>query len=206
MSAGDAKPVYIATGAYSVGKTTTLNWLEQVHGLRVHPEAHGQAVSALGSRSYGHPPDQAFHRLEDPNHMCPMCNPREFCGMVIDIQHRTEREARTGDFLERGVFDAIEFYLRNSGASGEAIVPKGPGSDLMDPGWEPAAPYAKVYLFEVMPELQQQKWGKDRDQRVREALFIQDRLDQMYRSRGYDICLIRAGTVAERARQILATL
>ena len=192
-------PVFIATGAYSVGKTTTLRWLSEHRGVTVHAEAHPQAVAALGERSLGHPPGQPFSRIDDPAHFCPACHPRAFCDQVVALQHRIEAAASPWDLLERGVYDPVEFCLRLGGAPASAIEDEA----CLDPAWRPLRPYARVFLFEVMPELQQPKWGRTADARVAEALMIEGRLERIYATRGYDIVRIAPGRVEERAARVL---
>ena len=69
--------------------------------------------------------------------------------------------------------------------------------------WRPLRPYIRVFLFEVMPELQQPKWGKTAEERVAEARVIEGRLERIYATRGYDIVRIAPGPVEERAARVL---
>ncbi len=82
----------------------------------------------------------------------------------------------------------------------------GAGDDGPRPDWRPIAAYVKVLSFDVMPELQSVRWGKSAEQRTREAIAINDRLDRMYRAAGFEVVHIEAGSVEARAAQVLAHL
>ncbi|PRP93311.1 hypothetical protein ENSA5_43330 [Enhygromyxa salina] len=181
-------PVYIATGAFDCGKTTTLEWLREHHGLRIHGEAHLRALASWGDRTAGHPPDRGFTRIEDPEHSCPMCRPRAFAERVLEEQRAIEGSAQPGDILERGYLDPIEMLLRNSG---------GPR-----PAWTPIARYARVFLFEVMPALQRPRWGKSVERRIAEAQAINERLERMYGEAGHEVVRIGPGAVEARAARL----
>lgn len=187
-------PVVVVTGAFDCGKTTTLEWLRDHHGLRIHTEAHLTALDRLGDRKLGHPAGQGFTRIDDPGHLCPMCRPFEFAEMVLSEQAAIERAAQPGDILERGWLDPIEMLLRNAGQNGP------------QPAWPPIARYVQVIVFEVMPELQRPRWGKPALQRVGEAQAIHERLIRMYRSAGYPVAMIPSGNVETRARRMLELL
>ena len=202
MTRGTGASVFVATGAFSVGKSTTLRWLQEHRGAAVHAEAHPQVVASLGERSKGHPPDRPFRRIEDPAHFCPLCRPREFCDRVIALQRAIERNASPGDLLERGIFDPIEFYLRHTGAPASALDPGGAGSRSIDEQWRPVADYSRILLFEVVPEVQRPKWGKSAEERIAEAHAVEARLERIYSARGYDVVRIPPGNVAERAERI----
>ncbi|MCC6558339.1 MAG: ATP-binding protein [Polyangiaceae bacterium] len=184
-------PVVVVTGAFDCGKTTTLEWLRDRHGLRIHGEAHLRALSLLGDRTRGHPPDRGFSRIDDPAHFCPMCRPFEFAELVLAEQRAIERAAGPGDILERGYLDPIEMLLRNTGDG----APR--------PAWAPVARYARVILFEVMPELQRPRWGKGAARRVAEAAAINERLAGLYRAAGHEPIRIPPGSVEARAARLL---
>jgi predicted ATPase len=188
--------VIVVTGAFDCGKTTTLEWLRDHHGLRIHGEAHLRALASLGDRTLGHPPDRGFYQLDDPEHLCPMCRPWEFAERVLTEQRAIEAVARAGDLLERGHLDPIEMLLRRTGAADSA--PR--------PSWTPVARYRRVILFEVMPELQRSRWGKPVAQRVDEAVAINERLARLYRAAGYELVTVAAGSVEDRAARVLALL
>lgn len=187
-------PVVVVTGAFDAGKTTTLEWLRDHHGLRIHGEAYLSVLAGLGDRKLGHPPGQGFAKIEDPEHFCPMCRPFEFAELVLAEQAAIERAAEPGDILERGWIDPIEMLLRNT------------GDDAPRPAWIPVARYARVIVFEVMPELQRSRWGKSAEVRVAEAMIINARLIALYRDAGYEPILIPAGSVAARGRRLLEIL
>jgi predicted ATPase len=188
------KPVVVVTGAFDVGKTTTLEWLRDHHGLRIHGEAYLTALAKLGARKLGHPPEQGFTPIADPEHFCPMCRPFEFAELVLAEQAAIERCAEPGDILERGWIDPIEMLLRNT------------GDDAPRPAWTPVARYVRVIVFEVMPELQRPRWGKSTAERVTEAEAINQRLAKFYRDAGYDPIAIPPGTVELRAQHVLEIL
>jgi predicted ATPase len=196
LSMIEPKHVAIVTGAFDCGKTTTLEWLRDHHGVRIHSEAHLRALALLGERTAGHPPDQGFVRIDDPAHFCPMCHPWEFAELVLAEQREIEIVARDGDVLERGYLDPIEMFLRNTRAS----------DDAPRPSWTPVARYRRVILFEVMPELQRPRWGKPAAQRVAEAVAINERLARHYRAAGFEVVAIPPGTVEYRAALLLAEL
>jgi predicted ATPase len=189
-------PVVVVTGAFDCGKTTTLAWLRDHHGLRIHDEAHLRALAGLGDRTAGHPPDRGFEAIDDPAHFCPMCRPWEFAELVLAQQRAIELAARPGDILERGDLDPIEMLLRNTNAP----------DDAPRPSWSPVARYRRVILFEVMPELQRPRWGKSAARRVAEALAINERLARLYRAAGHELISIPPGTVRQRAQSLLAAL
>jgi predicted ATPase len=191
-----AKHVTVVTGAFDCGKTTTLEWLRDHHGVRIHGEAHLRALALLGDRTAGHPPDRGFSRIDDPAHFCPLCRPWEFAELVLAEQRAIEIAARDGDVLERGYLDPIEMFLRSTNAS----------DDAARPSWAGVARYRKVILFEVMPELQRPRWGKSAAQRVAEARAINERLARLYRAAGFDVHTIPAGPVERRAALLLYVL
>ncbi|WP_438017844.1 ATP-binding protein [Sorangium sp. So ce315] len=183
------KRLFVATGAYSCGKTTTLRHLASTRGHRVHGEAHRRVLDELGARTHGHPPDAPFRPIDAPEHVCPLCRKREFAARVLETQKTIEAEARSGDWLERGYLDPVEYYLRTSG---EQEYPWPPG----EPAFER---YALVFLFAVMPELQAPRWGRSREERAAEAERINRRLGAMYRAAGFEVVDVAPGTVEERA-------
>jgi predicted ATPase len=186
--------VFVATGAFDCGKTTTLEWLREHHGVRIHTEAHLLALARLGARTGGHPPEGEFRVIDDPEHSCPMCRPWEFAELVLDEQRNIELAAQPGDLLERGFVDPIEMLLRRTGAA----------DDAPRPSWTPIARYVRVLSFDVMPQLQSPRWGKSAAERTRDAIAINERLDRMYRAAGCEVVHIEAGSVEARAAQVLA--
>lgn len=197
MSPGAAPELYVVTGASGVGKTTTLRWLRDHDGIRFHGEAHTGMVRSLGARAHGHPPDAPFRRIDDPGHFCPLCRGREFREMVVAAQKALEAGAATGDFVDRGILDPIEFFLRHSGAP-DAAIPDG--------DWQPVGRYRTIFLFEVMPELQRPKWGRSAEERIAEALMIEQRLARIYASRGHDVVRVPPGDVAWRASFVASSV
>lgn len=193
---GPDKPLFVATGAFDCGKTTTLTWLRDRHGLRIHAEAHLRALARLGARTAGHPPGQGFTRIADDGHFCPMCRPWDFAELVLAEQRAIETAAQPGDLIERGYLDPIEMLLRNTGAP----------DDAPRPGWIPVSHYAVVMCFEVMPELQSPRWGRDAKTRAEQAWNINERLIRLYRAAGHEVVIIEAGSVEARAAQVLAWL
>jgi predicted ATPase len=185
------KPVFVVTGAFDCGKTTTLEWLRDHHGVRIHGEAHLAALERLGDRKLGHAPGQGFTPIVDPEHFCPMCRPREFAELVLAEQAAIETAAEPGDILERGFLDPIEMLMRNA------------ADDVRRPQWIAIARYVRVILFEVMPELQRPRWGKCAATRVAEALAIQARLASLYRDAGYHLVSIPPGSVEARGARLL---
>ncbi|MFV8749373.1 ATP-binding protein [Nannocystaceae bacterium ST9] len=187
-------PVVVVTGAFDCGKTTTLEWLRDRHGLRIHAEAYLSALASLGDRKLGHPADRGFSPIDDPEHFCPMCRPFEFAKLVLAEQAAVERRATSGDLLERGWIDPIEMLLRNV------------GEDAPRPAWTPVASYVKVIVFAVMPELQRPRWGKSAAQRLAEVVAINQRLEAMYRAAGYEVDVVAPGSVEARATRVLEIL
>lgn len=186
--------VFVATGAFDCGKTTTLEWLREHHGVRTHTEAHLLALARLGRRTAGHAPEGEFRVIDDGEHCCPMCRPWEFAQMVLDEQRNIELAAQPGDLLERGFVDPIEMLLRRTDA----------GDDAPRPDWRPVTRYVRVLSFDVMPQLQSPRWGKSAEQRTRDAIAINERLDRMYRAAGCEVVHIEAGSIEARAAQVLA--
>ena len=185
--------VFVFTGAYDCGKSTTLAWLREHHGRRIHTEAHRLVLRAIAGRSHGHPPDRGFTPVTDPDHFCPMCQPRAFAELVLAEQRRLEAQAQTGDLLERGYLDPIEMLGRT-----DLHAPR--------PAWTPVARYRRVFSFAVMPELQRPRWGKSRATRIAEARAINLRLEGLYRDAGFEVIEVGPGTVAERGTRVLDDL
>ena len=185
--------VFVATGAYDCGKTTTLEWLREHHGVRIHGEAHLAALARLGERTAGHPPDGEFRAIDDPGHSCPMCRPWEFAEMVLEQQRHIESSAQPGDLLERGFVDRSRCYC--AAPAPPTMPPR--------PAWQPIARYVRVLCFDVMPQLQSPRWGKSAEQRTREAIAINERLVQMYRAAGFEVVHIEPGSIEARATQVL---
>lgn len=185
--------VFVATGAFDCGKSTTLAWLREHHGVRIHAEAHLRVLAQLGGRTAGHPPGQPFSPINDPDHLCPMCRPWEFAQLVLDEQRSIELTAQPGDLLERGFVDPIEMLLRRMGAE----------DDAPHPVWRPITRYLRVLSFDVMPQLQRPRWGSTATQRAEHARAINERLDRMYRAAGFEVVHIDAGSVEARAAQVL---
>jgi predicted ATPase len=183
--------VFVATGAFDCGKTTTLEWLREHHGVRIHAEAHLVVLARLGGQTAGHPPGQPFSPITDRDHLCPMCRPWEFAELVLDEQRSIELAAQPGDLLERGFVDPIEMLLRRTGAPEQ-------------PSWRPIARYVRVLSFDVMPQLQAPRWGKSAEQRTLDAIAINERLDHMYRAAGFEVVRVEPGSVQARAAQVLA--
>src|SRR6185369_14105762 len=180
--------LYVVTGAYSCGKTTTMKYLAATHGFGIHSEAHQRVLDDFGDRTRGHPPDEPFQPVNDPDHFCPMCRPLEFAELVLLKQADIEAGAADGDFLERGYLDPIEYYLRNTGST---VYPWGSNPPRF-------AHYRAVFLFAVLPEIQKPRWGKTREQRIAEAKMINERLLGLYRNAGFHCHIIEPGTVEER--------
>ncbi|WP_437335604.1 ATP/GTP-binding protein [Sorangium sp. So ce394] len=189
-----SKRLFVATGAYSCGKTTTLRHLATTRGYRVHGEAHRRVLDELGARTHGHPPDAPFRPIDAPDHVCPLCRKREFAARVLETQKAIEAEASDGDWLERGYLDPVEYYLRTSG---ETAYPWPPG----EPAFER---YALVFLFAVMPALQSPRWGRSSEARAAEAERINQRLGALYRAAGFEVVDVGPGTVEERAELLAA--
>ncbi len=87
------KQVTVVTGAFDCGKTTTLEWLREHAGARIHGEAHLRALALLGERTRGHPPDRPFSPISDPAHVCPLCRPWAFAELVLAEQRAIELAA-----------------------------------------------------------------------------------------------------------------
>jgi predicted ATPase len=188
--------VFVATGAFDCGKSTTLEWLREHHGVRIHAEAHLSVLARLGERTAGHPPGQPFSSILDPEHLCPMCRAWAFAQLVLDEQRSIEASAQPGDLLERGFVDPIEMLLRRTDAP----------DDAPQPAWHPIVSYSRVFSFDVMPQLQTSRWGQTAEQRAEQARAINQRLDRMYRAAGYEVVHIQAGSVEARGAQVLALM
>lgn len=187
--------LYAAVGAFGCGKTTTLAWLARHHGVGIHAEAHNAVIAELGSRTLGHPEDAPWARIDDPSHLCGICTPVAFGQRVLERQFAIEQSASEGDFVDHGWLDAIDYVAQRAGAAALA--------QLRVPVF---APYRRVFLFEVMPELQRERWGRSRERRVEEARAANRRLEALYRGHGLDVVSVQSGTVEERAERVLARL
>ena len=187
--------LFAAVGAFGCGKTTTLVHLAQHYGHRVHEEAHNQVLRGLGKRMDGHPPDQGYARIDEPEHFCPVCRPLEFCDLVLERQAEIEAAAHDGDIVDHGWLDAVEYGCRNAGI------------ERLPPGRRPSfAPYALVFLFAVMPELQRSRWGKTPAERAAECVAINRKLGAMYRAEGMTVIDVPPDTVESRAGLVDAAI
>jgi predicted ATPase len=186
------KRIYIVTGAFSCGKTTTLQCLQKLFDYTIFREAHLLVLDELGVRADGHPIDHPITPITNSEHFCPMCNPLEFAQMVLKKQQYTESIAPDGSLIERGFIDPVEYFLRNTGF--EAF----PDQTLK----EKFHPYEKVFLFDVIPDVQVAKWGKSREERIELAYHINDRLYRMYKQKGFNVYFIEKASVEKRARSV----
>jgi predicted ATPase len=186
------KKLFIFTGAYDCGKTTTMRYLADHFGYRIHPEAHGLILKQWGNRMNGHPDNQPYAPVRDPDHFCPMCNPLEFTQMTLEKQREIETNAHNGDLLERGFVDIFDYYQQKTG---KPAIPE----NLQ---WKSTATYAGVFLLEPIPEAQQPRWGKSRAERLAEVIDINQQLKDYYRQAGYEVVPIEAAPVQSRAEKI----
>lgn len=186
--------LYAAVGAFGCGKTTTLVHLARHHGIGIHAEAHNAVIAELGPRTAGHAEQAPWSRIDDPDHLCGICTPAAFGQRVLERQAAIEDAAADGEFVDHGWLDAIDYVAERGGAAALA--------SLRLPSF---VPYRRVFLFEVMPELQRARWGKTIEQRIAEAQAANRRLAALYRGHGMDVLSVPAGTVAERAARVLAS-
>lgn len=186
------RKLYVATGAYDSGKTSTLEFLNTYYNFNVHQEAPKLVLDALKEKKLGHQLEVPFERIYSSDHFCPLCNLLEFTNLALEKQKEIENKALKGDFVERGYIDIIEFFLRNSQV-------KELPNDLR---LEYLGNYQYVFLFEVMPEIQVSKWGKTRNERIEEAKRINESLFNMYIKEGYDTYLIPPDSINNRAKII----
>ena len=186
------KQVFIVTGASGCGKTTTLEFLRSAWGYRFHHEAHLQVIADLGKKAEGHPLTSRFKRIEEEGHFCPMCNPMGFANLVLKKQLEIESEVEDGDLIERGYVDAMEYCRRNSRREGCEFKY----------GKEAFSLYAEVFLMDVVPAVQKAKWGKSKEERIREGYAINQRLKESYEQEGFPVFVVPPGSVEERARLI----
>lgn len=184
------KKLYVATGAYDCGKTATLEHLKDFYGYKISMEAPATVIEELGSKALGHSADRPITKICSESHLCPVCKPRKFTKLVLKKQKEIEAMAAEGSFIERGYIDAAEFFLRISGKKELPFA------------YKPEVEYAHVFLFDVMPSLQVPKWGKSLEERLEEAKEINKTLFGMYSNKGYDIFVVPAGSVQERAKTV----
>lgn len=184
-----SRRLYVVTGAFSCGKTTTLRHLAATRGYTVYREAPLLVFEDLGPRIKGHPPGHSFQAIREPTHLCPMCRPLEFAEMVLAKQAIIEANAAEGAILERGYLDPVEYYLRKTGRLHYPL-------DLHP--WR-FARYAQVFVFAVVPEAQQPRWNKTKEECIAEAEWINERLLRIYVEAGFQSHVIRPGSIEERA-------
>ncbi|MBM3199528.1 ATP-binding protein [Candidatus Woesearchaeota archaeon] len=182
------KNLYVVTGAHDCGKTATLEFLRGVYGYNIQKEAASLALDDLGSKKLGHDPCMPLKKIYGKRHICPVCTPLKFAKLALKKQKELEKLASEGSLLERGYVDIIEFYTRHN--------------KTKDLKHDKFADYANVFLLEVMPSLQEPKWGKSKQERTEEARRINDRLLKMYTAEGFNVSFIPAGSVEERAKRI----
>ena len=187
--------VFVATGAWDTGKTTTLRALSEVSGIRVHDEAHNRVLRRLGVRTHGHAPDEPLSYIDSPEHLCPVCTPGAFAERVLAEQARIEEAALPGEFLERGYLDPLEYMKHHA-----------PRVERVPAAWRPRVHYGAVFLFALLPDVQRSRWGKTIGHREREARRINIALEEAYQAAGHQVVRVPAGTVAERVKRLLAHL
>jgi len=187
------KTVFVATGAYRAGKSTTLGHLAEAHGLLVADEAHTRILDDLGERRMGHDRHAPFASITDDAHFCPMCRPEAFSDLVVAEQRRIEAAAGPGTILDRGMIDPLEMRARRTGEDLRALISVTP----------PDVRYASVFVFDVMPGLMTPRWGRSEAERVEQAHSIRARLENAYREAGHRVVRVPPGTLAERAAVVL---
>ena len=188
------KHVYVFTGAFDCGKTTTMRHLVDHFDYRMHDEAHTSVLGALGNQTLGHPPNQPFRPIEDDSHVCPMCRPRHFTSLVLERQQAIEGMARGGDLLDRGYVDALEYYERSTRRDAPL--------NWNTWSWNTVSNYRLVFLFEEIPAVQRARWGKTRAERVKLARHINARLAAKYRLLGHRVIDVPRDSVSARAQLI----
>jgi len=180
------KIAYIFSGAFDSGKTTTLQYLKENYGYNFHHEAHNSVLNELGERTFGHNPIKYFETIEKKNHLCPMCTPIDFFNLAIQKQWGIEASLSDGEFIERSQIDIVEHCERNTEVNSIFKLKK-------------LVTYKKVFIFEVMPKLQQPRWGKTKEKRITQAKEITKSLIKIYQRYGIPYILIGPGSVKERA-------
>lgn len=176
----------VFTGAFDVGKTTVLRRLGERLGFMPVEEAHRQVLRELGERREGHPSNAPFARIADPEHFCPMCQPVAFSERVFTRQR--EIEAGGPGFVDRGQIDPLELRSRRTGEPLDVLLA------------ELSLPYAQAFVFEIVDEIVEERWGKSRAERRAEAHAIQCRLSDAYRAKGIPVTHVPPGTVEVRER------
>ncbi len=187
------KSAYILSGAFDCGKTTTLQYLKDNYNYTFHHEAHNSVLKELGSCTFGHNPAKPFQVINKKNHLCPMCQPFDFFYLAIRKQWNIEKKLNDLDFIDRSQIDIMEYFERSTGINSDYKL-------------KSLVVYKKVFIFEVMPELQQPKWGRTKFERVAQAKEINKSLIKMYQK--YDIphILVKAGSIKERAEIVKRNL
>ncbi len=186
------KRLYVVTGAYDCGKTATLEFLRDFYGYNIQKEAASSVLDELGSKKLGHNLNETLKKIHKKGHVCPACTPLKFAKLALKKQKELEKLASEDSFLERGYVDIIEFYTRHKKTKS---LKHGKFVD-----------YAHVFLLDVMPSLQEPKWGKTKQERTEDAKEINKRLLNMYKNEGFDVHTIPVGSIKERAEMIHHTV
>ena len=187
------RKIYIVTGAHDTGKSATLEYLKKEFGHATIGEAFKALQKECGEAMFFHAPDKPFVPNGSPDHVCPICRPKELTSMLLRKQLEIENGIAGGTtVIERGFGDYLA-TLRF----------------LKIDDWENRdfsarrfAKYKLVFLMEVMPELQEPKFGKSLEQRIQEAVEINECIFQEYFQSGFKIVAVPAGTIKDRAKLI----
>lgn len=187
------KVIYILTGAHDTGKGAALDYLAKNFGYAIKEEAFRLLRNDLGEERFFHAPEKPFQPNDSPNHICPVCRPKELTTLLLRKQLEIERNLPDGiTIIERGFCDyfaSLRFLGINDWKDSE--LPK-----------ESFAKYKLVFLMEVMNELQEPKFGKSLGQRIGEAIEINDFLFREYLESGFRVILVPRGTINDRANLI----
>ncbi len=184
--------LYVATGAYDCGKTTTLEFLRDSYGYIINKEAARSVLEELGGKKLGHQFDKTLQKILSEDHICPVCTPLEFTELVFKKQKELEYNAKERSFIDRGYLDIVEFFLRSSNLNEFSLNYKK----------EEFGSYLSIFLFDVMPNTQVPKWGKSIEKRTEEAIRINRRLFDMYTAEGFKVYKIPPEPIENRAEMI----
>ena len=184
------KQIYIITGAHDTGKTATLRHLKENYEYVIFKEAPKRVLESLGQRCY-HDPILPFKFNYSQQHVCPKCRPIELTKLVVREQKNIENKINGCALLERGFPDYVAF-LKSMNVNFSTLKRE----------LKCLYKYHKIFLLDVIPEIQEAKFGKTKQERIKEAFYFNQLLLTEYKTLNYEVLVVPPVSVQDRAMYI----